>query len=51
VDRGETVLLLHLGDKPASDDACLRAAGWIEVDDVASVGAASPREMERIDGA
>lgn len=50
VDRGETVLLLHLGDKPVSDDACLRAAGWIELDDVASAaGAALPREMERIE--
>ena len=52
VDRGEIVLLLHLGEKPVSEDTPIRAAGWIELDDVTSpTRTALPREMERIDGA
>lgn len=52
VDRGETVLLLHLGDKPAPQDTCPRASGWIQVEDSgASPGVLPPREMERIDSA
>lgn len=52
VERGETVLLLHLGDKPVPDDVRVRAAGWIQVDDVGSpLGVVPPREMERIEHA
>jgi pyrimidine-nucleoside phosphorylase len=56
VERGETVLLLHLGDKPVSEDAAGRASRWIQVDDASSAagapaGASRARELERIDRA
>lgn len=52
VGRGETVLLLHLGEKPVPDETRLQAAEWILLDDnTLPAQAAQPRELERIDTA
>jgi pyrimidine-nucleoside phosphorylase len=52
VNRGEIVLRLHLGEKPMADDACLRAAGWILLDDAGSpAGGAPRRELELLERA